>query len=82
VSRLTEEEAHGLLVRVIDQQPGLVFNLLELHPAAPGGYHPAPGSPAPSWCVCSSCREMPTLEERLCCGHSPATCVSRLPVRL
>ena len=33
------------------------------------GYHPSAGHP-PSWCVCTHCREMPTMEERRCCGKT------------
>jgi len=49
---------------------------VDTHPAAPEGYHPAPGAMAPSWCMCGICREMPTALERVCCGQAPATASS------
>ena len=39
------------------------------------GYHPSACHP-PSWCVCTHCREMPTLEERRCCGKT-ARCTTQ-----
>ncbi|KAL4236131.1 hypothetical protein ACF0H5_004517 [Mactra antiquata] len=27
------------------------------------GYHPSEGGSAPSWCICSNCREMTSLEK-------------------
>ena len=79
---MPEEEVRGLLLQVVDRQPGLLFDLVDLHPAVPQGYHPAPGVMAVSWCACGRCRQMPTEFERVCCGQAPATCISQLPVSL
>lgn len=44
---------------------------------------PRPGSStAPSWCICTYCREMPTDREKLCCGKTKQNCISRLPVSI
>ena len=29
------------------------------------------------WCKCGRCREMPTVEERLCCRRTPGSCVTQ-----
>ena len=46
----------------------------------PGSPSPDPRSQFPSWCVCGNCEEMPTEEERVCCGKEPNYCLSTLPV--
>ncbi|KAG5282112.1 hypothetical protein AALO_G00052340 [Alosa alosa] len=38
-----------------------------------------PTVPGMPWCTCTHCRDMPTNQERKCCGQNPATCVSLLP---
>ena len=35
-----------------------------------------PSGPAPSWCTCGRCREMPNPEERVCCGQLPCDSTS------
>lgn len=45
-----------------------------------GGYNPPQEDVlTPDWCSCQSCREMPSDVEKVCCGKSPDSCISRLP---
>lgn len=79
IDDMSETEVRELLGSVVEQHPGLLFNILEVTSGHDGGYHPEPGD-APDWCVCGHCRPMPTPAENVCCGMSPANCVSLLPV--
>ena len=86
VDQLNEEKVRELLAKVVSNQPGMVLDLLHLvdparatpedppEPTGEGGQLP--------WCSCNRCREMPTAEERVCCGHSPEHCTSQLPVSM
>ncbi|XP_026120750.1 uncharacterized protein LOC113100091 [Carassius auratus] len=69
------DDARRLLVRVMDREPGLIFDVLQ--PAAQGTEIPL--QCVPGWCSCSRCREMGTDLENKCCGMMEATCISRLP---
>ena len=68
-----------LMLKVVSYQPALVMSLLEKGDGR--GYHPSASSTSPSWCKCNNCREMPTEDERKCCGYIPKNCVSLEPVR-
>ncbi|XP_078701711.1 uncharacterized protein LOC144927847 [Branchiostoma floridae x Branchiostoma belcheri] len=46
---------------------------------APGGGAAGGGGHGLEWCTCHHCREMPTDQERICCGGGPDSCVSTLP---
>ncbi|XP_060553661.1 5E5 antigen-like, partial [Ruditapes philippinarum] len=81
VESLGGDAAKEILCMAVDRQPGLILDILDrIEPAQPAGFHPQPGSPSPSWCCCSKCRDMPTVEERVCCGYTPEYCLSQLPV--
>ena len=77
-----EEDVKDLLFCVVEKQPGVIFDILDkiTLPGMPQGYHPQPGDSVPAWCMCSRCREMPTLPERVCCAQVPDNCISQLPV--
>ncbi|XP_060594754.1 P2X purinoceptor 7-like [Ruditapes philippinarum] len=67
VESLGGDKVKEILCMAVDRQPGLILDILDrIEPAQPAGSHPQPGSPSPSWCCCSKCRDMPTVEERVC----------------
>ncbi|XP_041849327.1 uncharacterized protein LOC121645082 [Melanotaenia boesemani] len=78
LQEMSLEDYRDLTARMLDRQPGLVFDLLAEHQIRRG----APASSevlAVPWCTCNNCRDMPTDLERKCCGQDPAHCVSLLP---
>lgn len=90
---MEEVEVRQLLVRVLNRQPGLVFDLVEQpdpaapgaappdpRPSGPGPAPPGPAPPKPAWCRCNNCHEMQTDLERLCCNCLPQNCTSERPV--
>lgn len=80
VASLEGERAKEILCLAVDRQPGLILDILDrVEPAQPGGFHPRPGGSSPPWCSCNRCRDMPTVEERVCCGYMPEYCLSQLP---
>ena len=57
------EDLRRMMGRVLDRQPGLVFDLMEEFPEVRLGLRGAPQPqqeqvPAPDWCRCSRCQEM------------------------
>ena len=78
IQAMDGEALQDFALQVLDNQPGLVFNLLAPIEHQPGGYHPAPEVQSPEWCSCRNCRQMPTERERQCCGQQPTYCISRL----
>ncbi|KAL5021389.1 hypothetical protein ScPMuIL_000544 [Solemya velum] len=82
IDTLSEEQMREILQKMAAKFPSLVLDLCEDAAGAgvpgPGGPDPGP-QPTPAWCVCSHCRDMPTDEERLCCGKRPEHCFSILP---
>ncbi|XP_077862827.1 P2X purinoceptor 7-like, partial [Saccoglossus kowalevskii] len=68
-----------ILMQMVDNQPSLVFNLVEERSAQLEGYHPSSSTNNPEWCICRNCRQMPTQAERRCCGRLPESCISGLP---
>ena len=81
VDSMSADEAKEMLKKVARRHPSPILDIIEARPQQPGGYHPAPDSSTlPDWCSCNRCRDMPTPEERLCCGQLPDSCVSQLPV--
>ena len=68
-------EAQGLLIRVMNREPGLIFDVLQ--PPAHQEEHQLPD--VPRWCSCTRCIEMPSDIEKKCCGMTDSTCVSMLP---
>lgn len=96
VAELREQEMRTILVATVEKNPDILWDLLdsghfdghlpenqqqsvheESQPPEPG---PSSHSQQPPWCVCGNCREMPTQEERLCCGKAPEFCITGLPV--
>jgi hypothetical protein len=79
------EMMRDLLQRVIEREPGLVFDVLdslksptteEPQPEPPAA-DPEPAAAVP-WCICNHCRQMPTLIERKCC-QCRETCLAWRP---
>ncbi|XP_077869143.1 uncharacterized protein LOC144360125 [Saccoglossus kowalevskii] len=68
-----------ILMQMVDNQPSLVFNLVEERSAQLGGHHPSSSTNNPEWCICRNCRQMPTQAERRCCRRQPESCISGLP---
>ncbi|XP_070578696.1 P2X purinoceptor 7-like [Ptychodera flava] len=75
---MPEGEKNELLQKIVDNNPSLVFNIVQQASSQPGGYHPAPNADVPKWCICTRCREMPTDPEKLCCERQPNMCISQL----
>ena len=96
VAELREQEMRTILVATVEKNPDILWDILDSghfdgHPPEnqkecvhEESEQPEPGpsstSQQPSWCVCGNCREMPTQEERLCCGKTPEYCITRLLV--
>ncbi len=66
-----------MLRDVLRNDPSLIFDL-RIHRAS-GPPVQTSSSAAPSWCVCSRCREMPTDLERKRCLSPPQECMSTMP---
>lgn len=87
IDDLTAPQMRELLTKVAGRFPSLVLDL-SVDVTMVGAAEPDPGPPGPepalaerlSWCVCTRCRDMPTDEEKLCCGKTPQNCTSTLPV--
>ncbi|XP_070557022.1 uncharacterized protein [Ptychodera flava] len=81
IEQMNDTEKNDQLLKIIENQPSLVFNLAVPQPQQPGvgGYHPSESSSKPDWCVCTFCREMPTQPERKCCDRPHEFCMSQSP---
>lgn len=62
--------------QLLENHTPLFFDLWELQRR---GQNPAPVPGPPNWCTCGKCREMPTVEERVCCTGTPGHCLSFRP---
>ena len=63
-----------ILKQVLTRTPGVMFDIME--PEAT----PPPASPGnQDWCVSLNRRQMPSMEERLCCRFAPEHCVTTWP---
>ncbi|XP_041852595.1 uncharacterized protein LOC121647331 isoform X1 [Melanotaenia boesemani] len=74
---MTAEYLRRLASQLVVRQPGLIFDLLLQQ--SNSSVSEAAGVPGMPWCTCGLCREMPTDRERICCGQTPANCISKLP---
>ncbi|KAK3097958.1 hypothetical protein FSP39_014848, partial [Pinctada imbricata] len=81
LQHIGEDQLRSLVMRLCQRNPSFVLDVWNESTASQiqGGYHPPPNSEAPSWCLCSFCREMPTEAERVCCRQVPVNCYSRVP---
>lgn len=72
------ESLRKTLALVCKREPSLLLDILD----SPQDTNPAQEhmTTAPSWCTCSFCREMPTIQENVCCGKTPQNCHSQLAV--
>ena len=73
------EKLRDIVLKLVDREPGLLFDLVEGVDDGNGG-SPSPNTGSPSWCRCGNCREMPTELERKCCNCLPRNCVSQRDV--
>ena len=73
VANLTRDNLNSLVLKLIDREPGLVFDLCI---PEEGTHQPPCGSSAPSWCKCGNCQTMPSILESKCCGCLPQNCIS------
>ncbi len=79
---MPEEMAKKTLLKVLQHQPSLIFDVLaELQPVGDQPESPPTGpNNAPDWCVCTHCSIMPDDLQSLCCGMQPDYCLSLRPV--
>ena len=83
LDQLNADQMRSCLDKVIAHLPGMINDIIDSMdpPLVPGNPAPNPGPQGvPSWCSCHKCRNMPTAEEMVCCGHTPDACTSCLPV--
>nr|XP_022297957.1 P2X purinoceptor 7-like isoform X1 [Crassostrea virginica] len=77
VQTLNLEQCQDILVQIATQSASVILDIMEQSNPSPEQPQPMPGVPA--WCTCSRCRDMPTEEEKVCCGRSPEHCTTLLP---
>ena len=76
---LSINELKELVTAMLEYQLALIMALQEKGDPSQG-HHPDPSSStSPDWCKCGKCCEMPTDQERKCCGYIPANCLSEHP---
>ncbi|XP_043216961.1 P2X purinoceptor 7-like [Amphibalanus amphitrite] len=64
---MSEEERLTLLRTILMEEPAVRWR----HLGRPGTALPGPApQPRAEWCCCGMCPEMPTEQERLCCGET------------
>ena len=96
ITELQEQQVRTILLATVEKSPDVLWDILncgqfdgqQQQPDEPQLSTMPPESPSsgpsssqgPSWCVCGNCVEMPTAEERVCCGKAPDYCLSTLPV--
>ncbi|XP_069110178.1 P2X purinoceptor 7-like [Argopecten irradians] len=81
VENMSEREAKDFLLEVVERHPTFVLDVMETTDVQPQGHHPPPAAGGQNlpWCSCGKCRDMPTPEERVCCGRNPDACLSLVP---
>ena len=81
VDLLSMEQMKRLVDEMMKRNPSFVFNVVEEISKTNEEGEPLPpsSSETPHWCVCSNCREMPTMAENVCCKGTPDSCVSQFP---
>ena len=69
------------MFKVVERKPGMVHDILEcLAKDVPKLDRDGGPVNIPDWCVCTKCRQMPTLIEEKCCGFQAQHCISESPV--
>lgn len=84
VTGLPEVEVREILIDAIEKDPNLFYDVLERRSQQSVQECPDPQPSSTSsldWCTCTFCRDMPSEEEKVCCGKQPDFCISRLAVR-
>ncbi len=92
IDGLTEAEAKGFLLLLLERQPDMVHDVIRPDTPAPEQVPPpeephdppqppAHDPPPPDWCVCTRCRDMTQDVAKLCCNMQPQNCLSLRPVR-
>lgn len=82
IDQMTTDQVRECLKKAAAYQPGMLLDIVQFVAGQQAEPNPAPepgSSGEPQWCSCHNCREMPTEEEKVCCGHTPELCVSRTP---
>ncbi|XDV31705.1 hypothetical protein PO909_002668 [Leuciscus waleckii] len=72
IGNMNVAETQGLLLRVMNREPGLIFDVLQ----PPAHQEEQQLQDVPRWCSCTRCIEMPSDIEKKCCGMTDSTCVS------
>ena len=75
INQMSVEECRHILLYVLEKTPTIMIDIMRPAVRQPGGYHPGPDVAVPEWC-----REMPTINERVCCGKE--NCLSLVPVSI
>jgi hypothetical protein len=76
LDEMPAEKLREVLKGVLQKTPGILFDVMEPE----GGRHNPPPNADLDWCTCSNCTQMPSVAERVCCGHVPESCVTTWPV--
>lgn len=63
VEGMSVDNLRKLVLQVVQRQPGMLFDLMEVPPGEPA---PPPTRGRPAWCRCDHCVDMPTDLEKLC----------------
>ena len=80
MKKMKPEKLQDLVLKLVDREPGLLFDLLKgVEDSNDGIPKPGPSRSGhtPTWCKCSYCREMPSDMEHKCCSCLPRNCVSQ-----
>ena len=81
VDALNPVQAKALILKMVEAEPGLVFDLLQGSNSGPSEPGPSgPSGPGPKWCKCVRCREMTRDIDKVCCECLPHNCISQRPV--
>ncbi|XP_043934390.1 P2X purinoceptor 7-like [Protopterus annectens] len=80
IQELSTEEMRHLCNLMAERNPSLVQEILEEQQRQNSEITEQHQAELPhTWCVCHSCRDMPTTQERVCCANSPTNCLSLVP---
>lgn len=75
IQSLDLHQMQQMMRAALTRNPSMMFDLVH-QTSGPPGPQPQPPAAQPTWCVCTHCKEMPTLIERKCCGEPADSCTS------